>query len=57
LTRVTIFASVPLRFSHGQEELMSVAFSIMEKIRHRLQWAFSPSYRRIRQRLDEIAPR
>ena len=36
---------------------MSVAFSIMEKIRHRLQWAFSPSYRRIRQRLDEIAPR
>ena len=36
---------------------MSVAFSIMEKIRHRLQWAFSPNYRRVRQRLDEIAQR
>ena len=36
---------------------MSVAFSIMEKIRHRLQWAFSPNYRRVRQRLDEITQR
>lgn len=36
---------------------MSVAFSIMEKIRHRLHWAFSPNYRRIHQRLDEIARR
>ena len=36
---------------------MSVAFSLMEKFRHRLLFALSPSYRRVRARLDEIAPR
>lgn len=34
---------------------MSVAFSLMARIRHRLMFALSPSYRRIRARLDEIA--
>jgi len=38
-----------------QEELMSVALSLMAKFRHRLLFALSPSYRRVRQRLDEIA--
>ena len=36
---------------------MSVAYSILDRIRHRVQWTLSPSYRRIRQRLDEITPR
>jgi hypothetical protein len=36
---------------------MSAAFSILDRIRHRVQWTISPSYRRIRQRLDEITPR
>ena len=36
---------------------MSVAFSLMEKFRHRLLFALSPSYRGIRARLDEITPR
>jgi hypothetical protein len=35
---------------------MSVAFSLMASLRHRLLFAFSPSYRRIRARLEEIAP-
>lgn len=34
---------------------MSVAFSLMARFRHRLLFALSPSYRRIRARLDEIA--
>lgn len=34
---------------------MSAAFSLMAKIRHRLMFAFSPSYRSIRQRLDDLA--
>jgi hypothetical protein len=34
---------------------MSAAFSIAAKIRHRLLYALSPRYRRIRARLDEIA--
>jgi hypothetical protein len=38
-------------------EPMSVAFTLMHKFRHRLMFALSPSYRRIRARLDEIAPR
>ena len=36
---------------------MSVAFTIIERISHRLRWTFSPSYRRIRERLDEIEAR
>jgi hypothetical protein len=36
---------------------MSIAFSLMQKFRHRLLFALSPSYRRIRARLDEIAAR
>lgn len=35
---------------------MSVAFSLIAKVRHRLLYALSPHYRRIRARLDEIAP-
>lgn len=34
---------------------MSVAFSLMARVRHRLLLALSPSYRRIRARLDKIA--
>jgi hypothetical protein len=34
---------------------MSVALSLIARIRHRLLFALSPSYRRIRARLDEIA--
>jgi len=34
---------------------MSVAFSLMARFRHRLLFALSPAYRRIRERLDEIA--
>ena len=34
---------------------MSVAFSVLARFRHRLLYALSPSYRRIRARLDEIA--
>ena len=33
---------------------MSVAFSLMARFRHRLLYALSPSYRRIRARLEEI---
>jgi hypothetical protein len=36
---------------------MSVAFTLMRKFRHRLLFALSPSYRGIRARLEEIAPR
>ena len=36
-------------------EAMSVAFSLVARLRHRLMFALSPSYRRIRQRLDELA--
>ena len=36
---------------------MSVAFSLIGRFRHRLLFALSPSYRRIRARLDEIAAR
>jgi hypothetical protein len=35
---------------------MTVAFSLMANLRHRLLLAFSPTYRRIRARLEEIAP-
>jgi len=38
-------------------EPMSVAFSLIHKFRHRLLFALSPSYRGIRTRLDQIAPR
>jgi hypothetical protein len=34
---------------------MSVAFSLMAKFRHRLLLRLSPSYRKVRERLDEIA--
>jgi hypothetical protein len=34
---------------------MSFAISIIERLHHRLRFAFSPSYRQIRRRLDEIA--
>jgi hypothetical protein len=34
---------------------MSVAFSLIARLRHRLLLSLSPSYRRIRERLDEIA--
>jgi hypothetical protein len=33
---------------------MSVAYSLMASLRHRLLLTFSPSYRRIRARLEEI---
>ncbi len=32
---------------------MSIAFSIMERVRHKLLFAFSPSYRRVRARVEE----
>jgi len=35
---------------------MSVAYSLMANLRHRLLFALSPSYRRIRARLAEISP-
>jgi len=35
--------------------IMSAALSIAAKIRHRLLFALSPRYRRIRARLSEIA--
>jgi hypothetical protein len=34
---------------------MSVAFSLIARLRHRLLFRLSPSYRRIRERLDELA--
>jgi hypothetical protein len=34
---------------------MSVAFSLMARIRHRLLLALSPAYRGVRARLEEIA--
>ena len=34
---------------------MSVAFSLMARLRHRLLLSLSPSYRRIRERLDLLA--
>ena len=34
---------------------MSFAFALIERIQHRLRFAFSPSYRQIRRRLDEIS--
>jgi hypothetical protein len=34
---------------------MSVAFSLLARLRHGLLFALSPSYRRIRARLDDIA--
>lgn len=34
---------------------MSFAISIFERLQHRLRFAFSPSYRQIRRRLDEIS--
>jgi hypothetical protein len=33
---------------------MSIAFSIMARFRHRLLFAISPSYRRVRARLEAI---
>lgn len=33
---------------------MSLAFSMMSRLHHSLLLAFSPSYRRIRERLGEI---
>ncbi len=36
---------------------MSIAFSLLERFRHRLLFALSPSYRGVRARLDKIAPR
>lgn len=35
---------------------MSVALSLVARLRHRLLFALSPSYRRIRARLEEITP-
>ena len=34
---------------------MSVAISPMARLRHRLLFALSPTYRSVRQRLEEIA--
>ena len=34
---------------------MSLAFVLLDKLGHRLRFAFSPSYRRVRRRIDEIA--
>ena len=34
---------------------MSFAFGILHRLHHRLRYTFSPSYRRIRSRIDEIA--
>ena len=34
---------------------MSFAFNVLQRLHHRLRFAFSPSYRRIRSRLDDIA--
>lgn len=34
---------------------MSVAFSLIVRLRHRLLLSLSPSYRRIRERLDELS--
>jgi hypothetical protein len=33
---------------------MSLAFSMVERLHHRLRLALSPSYREIRRRLEEI---
>ena len=33
---------------------MSVAFSVMSRLHHSLRLAFSPGYRRVRERLIEI---
>lgn len=33
---------------------MSIAISIVARVRHRLLFAFSPSYRRVRARLEAI---
>jgi len=41
--------------SGEREDLMAIARSIVLKIRHRLQWTLSPSYRQIRRRLDTIS--
>jgi hypothetical protein len=35
---------------------MTVAYSLMANLRHRLLFALSPSYRRVRARLQEITP-
>ncbi len=34
---------------------MSVAFSLLARLRHRLLLSLSPSYRKVRARLDQIA--
>lgn len=34
---------------------MSAAFSLISRLRHRLLLSLSPSYRRVRQRLDALA--
>ena len=34
---------------------MSAALLLMARLRHRLLFALSPSYRRVRARIDEIA--
>lgn len=36
---------------------MSVAFSVIARLHHSLLFAFSPSYRQVRQRLNAIAAR
>jgi hypothetical protein len=36
-------------------EVMAIAFSMLARVRHRLMCRFSPRYRQIRARLDEIA--
>jgi len=33
---------------------MSLAFSILGRLHHRVRFALSPSYRQVRRRLDEI---
>ena len=34
---------------------MSLALAVIERIHHRLLFAFSPSYRQIRRRIDAIS--
>jgi len=34
---------------------MSFALVLLDRLQHRLRFTFSPSYRRIRSRIDEIA--
>jgi hypothetical protein len=56
LTGVTIADFIePSGIAGWTGEIMSHALSIAAKIRHRLLFALSPRYRRIRARLNEIA--